>query len=82
MSLSELAVSNRVVGIKAVLRALRQKRALKVFLARDADQSMLKEITAEAGGALVEIEWIDEGLSIGRACAIERKAAAAALCSD
>lgn len=77
--LSELAASERIAGINSVLRNLRAGRVKKVFLSKEADPGLLKEIidAAEAGG--VPIEWAEESIQVGRACAVARKTAAAAL---
>lgn len=79
MPLDELAAAERVAGTNAVLRGLKAGSIAKVFLSREADAELLSEIvrTAETDG--VPIEWADESLQLGRACAVTRKTAAAGL---
>ncbi|MCE5201296.1 MAG: ribosomal L7Ae/L30e/S12e/Gadd45 family protein [Synergistaceae bacterium] len=79
MPLYELATEERIAGINSVLRNLKAGCIRKVFLSKEADPALLKEITraAEAGG--VPIEWAEDSMQLGRACAIARKTAAAAL---
>lgn len=79
MPLSELAEAERLVGINSVTRRLKAGLVLKVFLAEDADKRLLKEILelADAGG--VPVEWAGDSKQLGRACAVTRKTAAAAL---
>lgn len=79
MPLSELATKDRTAGINAVLRKMRAGCAVKVFLSREADPAVLKDIIAEAKMRDVPIEWAEESLQLGRACAVGRKTAAAAL---
>ena len=79
VSLSELSSSERVAGISAVMRSLKACRAEKVFLSKEADIKLLSEIIKAADETNVPIEWAEESQQLGRACAIQRKTAAAAL---
>ena len=79
MPLNELASSGRVAGINAVLRKLKADEAVKVFLSKEADARLLSEILEEAKKRAVPVEWAETSLQLGRACAVTRKTAAAAL---
>ncbi len=79
MSLSELSSPKRVAGISAVLRSLKTCNAEKIFLSKEADVKLLAEIIKAADETNVPIEWAEESQQLGRACAIQRKTAAAAL---
>ena len=79
MSLSELAAAERTAGINSVLRGLNANRAAKVFLAADADAELLREIVELAEKQRVPVEWAGDSQQLGRACAVTRKTAAAAL---
>ena len=66
--LEELSTAQKVVGVKQSLRALREGRARKVFLACDADELVLEPIRSACGSLPVE-----EGYTmaqLGRACGI------------
>ena len=79
MSLGELAVPERVTGSNSVLRKLQRGEIAKVFLSKEADAAHLKEIVEEASRLGVPIEWAEDSLQLGRACAVQRRTAAAAL---
>jgi len=77
--LEELKTSKKVVGIKQLRRALKERTARTVYLALDADPQLLEPLRAEclsAGAELVEVPTMQE---LGRACSIDVGAAAAAV---
>lgn len=77
--LSELAAAERVVGEKEVRRALAKGLLCKIFVAIDADSGRGEALLADAEAAGVEVEQVESRLILGRACAIDRSAAAAGL---
>ena len=77
--LSELAVAERVVGEKEVRRALAKGLLRKVLVAIDAQSGRGEALLADAETAGVEVEQVESRLTLGRACAIDRSAAAAGL---
>ena len=79
MSLNELAVPERAVGEKEVLRAMRRGALRKLFVAMDADPARLASLLREAEAAGVEVERAESRVILGRACAIDRSAMAAGL---
>ena len=79
MPLNELASSKRVAGINSVLRKLKADEVRKVFLSKEADGRLVSEILTEALKRGVIVEWAEQSLQLGRACAVTRKTAAAAL---
>lgn len=79
MPLSELGTEGRIAGINSVLSSLKAGKTLKVFLSKEADESLLRNIVREAERAGVPIEWVESSQQLGRACAVPRKTAAAAI---
>ena len=79
MPLNELAVPNRVAGEKEVRRALEKNVLKKLFVATDSDAEKIRSLVEAAEAAGVEVEKVDSKLKLGRACAIDRSAAAAGL---
>lgn len=79
MPLNELAATERIAGVNSVLRKLRSGCVHKVFVAKDADAHLTRDIVIMAEAASVPVEWVEESLKLGRACAVSRKTAAAAL---
>ena len=79
MPLNELASSRRIAGINSVIRKLKADEAIKVFVSAEADVQLIAEILTEAAKREVPVEWAETSLQLGRACAVTRKTAAAAL---
>lgn len=79
MPLNELAVSSRLVGTKKLVRALKAGKVRKVFLARDAETALTSPIEREAVAAGIPVEWVTSRQTLGRACCIDRPAAAAGI---
>ncbi len=80
MTLDDLMqAEKRTVGVKQTEKAVVKGTALKVFVAKDADERVtekLVELCKEKAVALVEVETMHE---LGRVCGIHVKAAAAAI---
>ncbi len=79
MPLKELAVVNRVVGIRSVKKALLAGTLKKLFLAGDARRSLVSGLEEAAKKAGVPVESVESMILLGRACAISRGAAAAGI---
>ena len=77
--LTELTTQHKVTGAKQVTRALKNAKALRVFMAQDADPRVtqpLMELAREKG---VTVNHIPLMKTLGAACGIAVKSAAAAL---
>ena len=75
----ELAVKEKVVGLKQVRRALHQHTARRVYLACDADPRLiqpLRELCSQEGTEADDTLTMHQ---LGRACGIDVPAAAVAL---
>ncbi|MDI9371183.1 MAG: 50S ribosomal protein L7ae [Synergistaceae bacterium] len=79
MPLNELAVPNRLTGERQVRRALRAGRLVKLFIAEDADASVIRGLEEEALNANIPVERVESMVMLGRACAISRGASAAGI---
>lgn len=77
--LSELNVSNKVVGAKQVKRALNDGRARKVFVAGDADPRVTQPLAQLAVDKSVPVELVPAMKELGGACGIAVGSAAAAI---
>lgn len=77
--LTELKAGPRVVGAKQTRRALNDGRAVRVYLAEDADPGVtgpIETLCAELGAEMVHVPAMRE---LGQACGIAVGAAVAAL---
>ena len=77
--LTELKAGPRVVGAKQTRRAVNDGRALRVFLAKDADPNVTAPIEELCAQRQVSVEWADAMREVGAACGIAAGAAVAAL---
>lgn len=68
----------RVVGAKQSRRAIREGRACRVYLARDADPALTGPIAAECAAAGIPVVTERTMAQLGRDCGIAVKAAVAA----
>ena len=69
----------RVVGTKQVLRAVRDGRAARVFLCKDADEFLYRQIEAACTEHNVPVTQMDSMEKLGKLCLVGVKTAAAAL---
>jgi large subunit ribosomal protein L7A len=67
-----------VVGSKQTLRMVEQRKAVRVYVAQDADPRMKDSIVRLCETAGVPISWVDTMKNLGATCGIEVGAAMAA----
>jgi len=70
------------VGAKQTMKMLEQQRAIKVYVARDADSQMIERIIHQCERSGVPVKWFDSMISLGETCGIDIGAAMAALISE
>lgn len=68
-----------VVGIKETKRALEKKEIQKVYLARDTDIKKIESLEKECIHQNIPVDRTMDSLSLGKACGIAVKAAAAGI---
>lgn len=82
MLLSELKLAKlRVVGTNEALKAVKGGRALKIFVARDANKDVVEPLYKLCRKEKIPIVEVDSMRELGAACGIKIKAAAAAIIS-
>ena len=79
MVFSQLENNLKVVGAKQTKRALRDGKATKVYLAKDADPALTEPMEALSLEHQVAVEWIPTMKDLGKACGIAVGAAVAAV---
>ena len=80
--ISELSGSNKVVGAKQAKRALRDGRAVRLFMAVDADPRLLQPLVQEAVNRQVPVSQVPTMKELGLACGIAVGAAVAVLTQE
>lgn len=69
----------RVVGTKQVLRAVRDGRAVHVFLCKDADEYIYRQVESACEEKGVPVTVTDSMEKLGKLCLVGVKTASAAL---
>lgn len=69
----------RLVGTKQTLKALQGGEAKVVYIAKDAEERVLRPLRTALAGRDVEVVEVESMQQLGRLCGIEVGAAAAAL---
>ncbi|MDN5352508.1 MAG: large subunit ribosomal protein [Clostridiales bacterium] len=67
------------VGVKQTTKVLSEGRALRVYIARDAEQHVVRQILKLAEEHSVEVEYVDLMKELGKACGIDVGAATAVI---
>ncbi len=78
----ELNGSSKVVGAKQVKRALRDGRAVRLYMAMDADPRLLQPLVQEAVNRQVPISQVPTMKELGASCGIAAGAAVAVLTKE
>ena len=71
--------AKRVVGTKQVLRAVKNGKAAKVYLCKDADEFIYRQVEAACEEHKVPVETAESMEALGKLCLIGVKTAAAAI---
>lgn len=69
----------RVVGLRQVLRAVREGKALKVYLADDAPEDMQRQVLLTARQMDVPVGRVGSMRALSRLCGVDVPASCAAL---
>jgi len=77
--LSEICSADLIVGSKQTLKAMANNQVEKVFLAKDIDQPLKKEILTAVNNNNIPFEIVESKNELGRVCGIDVSAASAAL---
>ena len=72
----------KTVGLKQSQKAVERDQARKVFIARDAEERVIKKLLEASRERGVEVEFVESMEDLGRACGIKVGAAAAALIEE
>lgn len=78
----ELSGSNKMVGAKQVKRALRDGRAVRLYIAVDADPRLLQPLVQEAVNRRVPVTQVSSMKELGQSCGIAVGAAVAVLTKE
>ena len=78
MTLQDLKMADRVIGVKQVTKAIGKDLVSEVFLASDADERVIKTLEAVCQERMIPVQADFTMSELGKACGIEVRAAAAA----
>lgn len=80
MSLERLkAARKKTIGTKQTAKALEKGKTRVVYVARDAEEHVTREVIRLAREKGLELVIVDSMMALGKACGIEVGAAAAAI---
>lgn len=77
--LDGLKNAKKTVGLKQSLKAIENDTARMVFIAKDADERVVRPIIGLCQNKNVEIQYVDTMKQLGKLCGIEVGAAAVCL---
>lgn len=75
-TMAEIRQNSVVVGAKQFKKALRDDRAVKAFLAENADPAVTEPIEAMCKEQSIPVVWVKTMKELGQACGIDVGAAA------
>lgn len=73
------AAKKRTIGTKQTLKAVNAERAKIVFVAKDAQEHVVRDLISACKQKGIEIIYVDSMRSLGKACGIEVGASSAAV---
>ena len=80
--LEVLKSNNKAIGIKQTLKALESDTAKIVFIARDADEKIVRSLKELCISNSIELEYVESMKQLGKACGIEVGASAVCLLKE
>ena len=72
----------RSVGTKQTLKAAVRGQAVEVFIARDADEHVVRNLVHVCQERNIPLTYVDSMMELGRACGIKVGAASAAILKE
>ena len=75
----ELQTQNKVVGFKQSIKAVEGGKAVKAFLAQNADSQMVSSMEQLCKNKNIPVEYVPTMSELGKACGINIGAAAAVI---
>ena len=78
-TMAEIGRNKVVVGAKQIRKALAAGRALRIYLAANADPAITEPIEAACKENSIQYVWVRSMTELGQACGIEVGAATAAV---
>lgn len=77
------ASKKRIIGLKQTIKAIKEDRAKKVYIAKDADDNIKNSVLELCNGKEnLQIVHVNTMKELGEACGIEVKASTALLLKD
>ncbi len=71
-----------MVGTKQVMRAISERKALKIYIANDADEQIRETLLNAVRQGEIQFELVESKSELGRACGIKVASACAAIVRD
>jgi large subunit ribosomal protein L7A len=75
----EIENAGKAIGVKQTIKAVQKGLCKCVYIARDADRTIIKDLEELCGGMGVPLKYADSMKQLGKACGIEVGASAAGI---
>jgi large subunit ribosomal protein L7A len=75
-------IGQKVVGVKQTLKALKNNQGKVLYIAKDADSSIIEPVLKLANVSSLQIIFVDTMKELGNLCAIDVASATALLLED
>ncbi len=72
----------KVVGTKQTIKALENGEVIRIFIARDAEEKIIRPVLILCEAGNIEPQYIETMLQLGKMCGIKVKAAVAAITEE
>lgn len=72
----------KVVGTKQTLKALENGEVVHIFVARDAEEKIIRPVLTLCESFALEPQYVDTMVQLGKMCGIKVKAAVAAITEE
>lgn len=76
---SELSLEKKIVGLRQSLKAIKEDKVEKVFIAKDVKPELIKDFMEICEKQNVNISYVDTKEQLGQICGIERGATVACI---
>lgn len=73
---------NKVIGIKQTTKAIKNGEAQTVYIAKDAEENVIRPVIALASDHSLEIIYVESMKELGRLCGIDVGAASVAIIKE
>ncbi|OFI06899.1 ribosome-associated protein L7Ae-like protein [Clostridium acetireducens DSM 10703] len=72
----------KVIGLKQTLKFMKNRKGIKIYIAKDADENLINRLEEVARDNSVDIEYVETMKKLGKLCGINVGAATALILKE